>query len=322
MTTPSDINQPADEKYVEEIIQQELKNKYDNRSTIKDMIFDKDCLLFTGYKIIRGINFRNCVFMNGIFRNVNMMNISFINCDLDNSDFCGSTLGNVLFDHCDTSHSTFQGSLTLDQVKFTYTHGVGVNMRDCSHVNRMIIVNSNFSDTNFSGCRFVESFFENSDLSRCIFNGVEFVGSSFIRSNMREVDLSGSNGLLDPIDYLFDEFEWDNQDIIVYVAFDDDQDNNINWYIETHGIDKKSILKSEVNYDRSDPNGCGIQVGNKKYIRSKLSNMKGDYGYIWKGKILLEWLPGVVVSYFPMCHKIRTSRLILMEQLDYTYFSM
>lgn len=321
MTTPSDIRQPADEKYVEEIIQRELKNGYDNRSTIENMIFDRDCLLFVGNKIIRGINFKNCVLNDVIFRMINLKNVSFINCDIMDTNFYRSFFGNVLFDHCDISYLNFQGLNIFDQVKFTYTHGVGVNMRDCSHVNRMIIVNSNFSDTNFSGCRFVESFFENSDLSRCIFNGVKFVGSSFIRSNMREVDLSGSNGLLDPIDYLFDEFEWDNQDIIVYVAFDDDQDNNINWYIETHGIDKKSILKSEVNYDRSDPNGCGIQVGNKKYIRSKLSNMKGDYGYIWKGKILLEWLPGVVVPYFPMCHKIRTLRLILMEQLDYTCFS-
>ena len=330
MTTPSNIRVPADEKYVKEIIQQELKNKYDNRSIIKNMIFDKDCLLFTEYTIMKGINFKNCIFRNGIF-GVNMMDISFINCDLDNSDLRGSTLGNVLFDHCDISHSTFQGS-SLDQVKFIYTDGINMNMKDCRLVNKTIIINSNFSDTNFSGCQFVESFFENSDLSRCIFNCVEFIGSAFIRSNMKEVDLSGSSGLLDSIDYLFDEFECDKneygqQNVIVYVVFDDDQYNNIRGYMDISVlIDKNSILKDEVNYDRSDPNGCGIQVGNKKYIRSKLSNMKGDFGKdrlnIWKGKILLEWLPGVVVPYFPMCHKIRTSRLMLLEQLDYTYFSM
>ena len=123
-------------------------------------------------------------------------------------------------------------------------------------------------------------------------------------------DLSGAIGLLDPIEYMQNNFEKTNEGYIVYKIFDSSDKYQVHWNIEP-----KSIIQEVVNRDSNSMRGGGITVFTKDYIRN--NNMDEDNPMIWKCLIHWEWLIGVVVPYDTE-GVIRCSRLELLEVVENT----
>lgn len=123
-------------------------------------------------------------------------------------------------------------------------------------------------------------------------------------ADLRGADLSDADGLLSTIDYLTEHFERTDEGFIAYKTFGSDYIPPEKWVIQPG-----SVITENVNYDRCNNCGCGINAAPLEWV-------KKNYGYrnsdIWKVLIRFEWLSGVCVPYHTD-GKIRCERVQLIE---------
>lgn len=124
-------------------------------------------------------------------------------------------------------------------------------------------------------------------------------------ADLRGADLSGSKGLLSAIDYLADNFERTDDGYIVYKCFHGTYRPSSTWSLEPG-----SVIEEEVNPNRTDVCGCGINVATLSWVRNKYPNRR-----VYKLLIRWAWLPGVVVPY-NTDGKIRCARAEIIERVE------
>lgn len=129
-------------------------------------------------------------------------------------------------------------------------------------------------------------------------------GANLSGADLRYANLSGAKGLLSAIDYLKERFEFTSDGIIAYKVFDGSYNPPKKWVIQSG-----SIITENVNPNRTNSCGCGINVAPLDWVRS---HYNGD---IWKVLIRWEWLVGVVVPY-NTDGKIRCERVELVEIVE------
>ena len=136
--------------------------------------------------------------------------------------------------------------------------------------------------------------------------GVDLSGADLSRvdlsgANLSGADLSGAIGLLSPIDYIKAHFEFNADGIIAYKTF-------CGVYLppESWVLRPGSVITENVNFDRCNECGCGINVAPLEWVKGKYN------GSIWKVLIRWEWLTGVCVPY-NTDGKIRCERVELLE---------
>ena len=117
-------------------------------------------------------------------------------------------------------------------------------------------------------------------------------------------DLSGTQGVLDAIDYISENFERTDDGYIVYKTFGSDYKSPGRWRLE-----KGEVIAESCNCDRTCDCGCGINVATLEWAR------KHSRGKIYKLLIKYEWMAGVVVPYMTD-GKIRTSRAQIIGVVD------
>ena len=120
-------------------------------------------------------------------------------------------------------------------------------------------------------------------------------------ADLRGADLSRAEGLLQACNYLDAHFERTPDGYIAYKTFGSQYDPPKKWVIEAG-----SVLEENVNPNRVDVCGCGINVAPLDWVRREYS------GDIWKVLIRWEWLAGVVVPY-NTDGKIRCERVEMLE---------
>ena len=102
------------------------------------------------------------------------------------------------------------------------------------------------------------------------------------------------------IDYLNKTFELTAEGYIAYKTFGSEYPPPERWRIESG-----SVIEENVNYNRCQVCGCGINVAPLKWVQN---NYHGD---IWRVLIRFEWLAGVCVPY-NTDGKIRCERVELL----------
>ena len=156
---------------------------------------------------------------------------------------------------------------------------------------------ADLSRANLSGANLSRADLSRADLSRANLSG----------ANLSRANLSGANGLLSAIDYLKDHFEVTPEGFIAYKTFGGEYNPPEKWVIQSG-----SIITENVNFDRCNNCGCGINVAPLEWV-------KVNYGYkghdIWKILIRFEWLAGVCVPY-QTDGKIRCERVELIEVVE------
>lgn len=123
-------------------------------------------------------------------------------------------------------------------------------------------------------------------------------------ADLSEADLSGAKGLLDPVNFIDAHFERVADGYIAYKTFNSEYPAPSTWDIRPG-----SIINENVNFDRCNGCGCGVNVAPLEWVRE---NYKGD---IWKVLIRWEWLCGVCVPYHSD-GKIRCERVELLEVVE------
>ena len=126
-------------------------------------------------------------------------------------------------------------------------------------------------------------------------------GADLSGANLRRADLSGSQGLLDAINYMEANFERTDEGYIVYKSFNSNYTAPDRWKIEPG-----EVIEEVANPDRTRECGCGINVAPLEWVRN--DNHKQPYKLL----IRWEWLPGVVVPY-NTDGKIRCSKAQILE---------
>lgn len=158
--------------------------------------------------------------------------------------------------------------------------------------------NVNAARANFSGANLELSCLRNSN-----FRGANFTNADLGGADLRNANFSGTIGLVDPINFLEENFEVSSLGYIVYKVFNYKFDSPQYWSIEPN-----SVISEVANFNRCDSCGCGINVAPLKWIRE---NAPSDSA-VWKCLIEWPWLAGVCVPY-NTDGQIRVSRVRLLE---------
>lgn len=167
----------------------------------------------------------------------------------------------------------------------------------------------NLSGTTLNSISLYHIIFKGTNFTNVSFEGATFINAYFEGATFRYVDFSGSKGLLNPIDYLNENFEKTEEGYIVYKTFGKIYNAPDNWKIEPN-----SIIEEEVDYNRCDECGCGINVATKKWVEKDNIDTLIKRA-VWKLLIKWEWLPTVVVPY-NTDGKIRCGKAMLLEVVD------
>jgi uncharacterized protein YjbI with pentapeptide repeats len=167
---------------------------------------------------------------------------------------------------------------------------------------------ANLSKADLRDAKLSEANLRDTNLNEANLRGADLSCANLSEANLRGADLSGANlsgaiGIKSSIDFL-SIFERDDKGIIAYKTFDEHYTHSDTWKIE-----EGEIISENVNYNRTEPCGCGINVAPLDWV---LCNMHGST--IWKVLIRWEWLSGVVVPY-NSDGKIRCERVELVEPI-------
>lgn len=173
---------------------------------------------------------------------------------------------------------------------------------------------ANLSRANLSGANLRYANLSRADLSRADLSGAnlseadlryaDLSGANLRYADLSEANLSRAKELLSAIDYLKEHFEFTSDGIIAYKTFNGSYNPPKKWVIQSG-----SIITENVNPNRTNLCGCGINVAPLDWVRS---HYNGD---IWKVLIRWEWLAGVIVPY-NTDGKIRCERVELVEIVE------
>ena len=142
------------------------------------------------------------------------------------------------------------------------------------------------------------------DLSDADLRRADLSGADLRRADLSGANLSGSQGLLDAINYMEAHFERTDEGYIVYKSFNENYSAPDSWKIEPG-----EIIEETVNCDKATECGCGINVASLEWVRINGCNQP------YKLLIRWEWLPGVVVPY-NTDGKIRCSKAQILEAVE------
>lgn len=159
---------------------------------------------------------------------------------------------------------------------------------------------ANLSDADLRNANLSDADLYGADLRNANLSGANLSGA-----DLRNANLSGAENLLSSVDYLRNNFECTAEGIIAYKVFNAVYSPPTKWKIQP-----KSVITENVNANRTNDCGCGINVATLEWVLRKYSKEK-----IWKVLIRWEWLCGVVVPY-NTDGKIRCERVELVEMIN------
>ena len=144
------------------------------------------------------------------------------------------------------------------------------------------------------------------DLSDANLRGANLRGADLSYADLSDANLSDAEGLLSAVEFLESHFEKNGEGYIAYKTFNSEYKPPEKWVIQAD-----SIITENVNFNRTNNCGCGINVAPLDWVKEHYSH-KGD---IWKVLIKWEWLVGVCVPY-DTDGKIRCERVQLLEVVN------
>ena len=161
---------------------------------------------------------------------------------------------------------------------------------------------ANLIDADLSGADLIDANLSGANLSRADLIDANLSGAYLIDADLSGADLSRAKNLLDPVAWLKEHLDHDEQGILVYKTFGSNRIPPEHWKIEPG-----ATLSEVVNPLPTNDCACGINVATLSWIRAN-----GGNGPIWLGRVRWEWLIGAVIPYHTD-GKFRVSRLELLE---------
>ncbi len=174
--------------------------------------------------------------------------------------------------------------------------GADLSGADLSRAN---LCGADLSGANLSGANL-----SGADLRWADLCGADLSGADLCGADLSGANLSGANGILSTVNFLESYFERTDAGYIAYKTF------NITYRApDAWKIEPGSVLEENVNFNRANECGCGINVAPLEWVKREYC------GDIWKVLIRWEWLCGVCVPY-QSDGKIRCERVELLEVVE------
>lgn len=177
-------------------------------------------------------------------------------------------------------------------------HGADLRSLNLSNAN---LIFANLQGVNLHNANLHNAYLNCSNLSDANLSSTDLLNAKLEFANLKGSNLSGAKGILSAIDYMKLNFERVDDGYIVYKTFGEQHTPPKNWEIKSG-----SILTENVNFDRTEICGCGINVAPLEWVREICG------GEVWRCLIRWEWLPGVCVPYNTN-GQIRCERVELLE---------
>ena len=170
-------------------------------------------------------------------------------------------------------------------------------------------VRANLSGANLSGANLSEADLCGADLCGADLNGAHLSVADLSGADLSGADLSGANlsgakELLSAVNFIDARFERVADGYIAYKTFNSEYAAPESWTIA-----EGSVISENVNFNRCEECGCGINVAPLDWVKC---NYGWRGGAVWKVLIRWEWLCGVCVPY-NSDGKIRCERVELLE---------
>ena len=166
---------------------------------------------------------------------------------------------------------------------------------------RADMYDAKLNDANLNSANMCFAKLNGANLSGAKLNNANLLGTHLLGANLSGANLSGVDGLLSAVDFMKANFECTENGYIAYKTFGAQYTPPEKWEIKPG-----SIIEENVNFDRCNDCGCGINVAPIQWVKD---NYKED---VWKVLIRWEWLAGVCVPY-NTDGKIRCERVELIE---------
>lgn len=276
-----------------------------------------------------GCEFNNCDFQNVVITEKSRS--YFIKCRFDIVEF-STEFQNSHFEDCTISYSSFDkdiGYTNFNNSKVINTRFVCLNfikgtLSKCS-LYSVDIINCTFEEVSIEeslleGCiisdsrlklfAFIKSTIKNLGLYRCIFRESKMIYCDFsnldcTNSAFGYLDISGTTGFIKSSDFMNRHFKKDDKGYIVFkVIGKTDFPPNKNWKIE-----EGSYIEENVDTNRFECCGCGVNFGTLAYVRSLY-----PYGEVWECRIDFTDAAGIIVPY-NSDGKARCERLYLTRKM-------
>lgn len=207
----------------------------------------------------------------------------FENADLYKAKMMDTFLVGAVFRGSNLTEAVLCGAVMYEDFAGLKTDFTGARMKR-ANLTDADMTDAIFEDTGLSEANLTNAILENADLTNANLKAAIMTGSCLINATMKNTNLSRAIGLPSPSDYMAEHFGKAEEGYIVYKSFDDYYDVPDYWE-----INEGSIITEAVNPNRTEPCGCGINVGTSNWVT------KHSDGRIYKLLIRWEWLTDVVV---------------------------
>jgi hypothetical protein len=172
---------------------------------------------------------------------------------------------------------------------------------------------ANLSGANLSGADLSEADLIEANLSRADLRRADLSGANLIEANLIEADLSGATGLVEPAQWLKENFETDDKGIIVYKRIGKTNYNSPDTWV----IEPGSFIAETVNPLPTLDCACGVNFGTREWCKRNYPQAR-----LWRCRIWFQHpedgdidVAGIVVPY-NTDGKARCGRLQLLEVVE------
>ena len=228
-----------------------------------------------------------------------------INADLSNVDLTNANLSNACLINAN-----------LTNVNLTNANLIDANLIDADLTNADLtnanLTNANLTSAEFRWSTLKNANFKNTKLEGAYFFGSDLTGADFTGANLKDAYLTNAimdncKGLIDPIEYLDKTFKKTELGYIVYKTFNSQFEAPQTWKIE----EKSEIIENDINIDRRESCGPGINVATKEWVISQFGRAE-----IWKCLIKFEDANDPMNTVVPYATdgKIRCRKLTILER--------
>ena len=251
---------------------------------------------------LRYANLSNADLSDANLSGANLIDANLSGANLSNADLSGANLSNA-----DLRYADLSGANLID-ANLSGANLIGANLSGANLIDANLS-GANLIDANLIGANLIDANLIDANLSNANLINANLINADLSNANLRYADLrgadlSGSQGLLDAINYMEANFERTDEGYIVYKIFNENCSEPEAWKIEPG-----EIIEETVNCDRTIEYGCGSNVAPLELVEK--------YGCNQPYKLLIrwEWLPGVVVPY-NTDGKIRCSKAQILEAVE------
>ena len=214
--------------------------------------------------------------------------------DLSNADLSNANLSNADLSNADLSNTDLNGA-NLSNADLSNADLIGANLSNAD------LIGADLSNADLSNADLIGADLSEADLRSADLRGADLSNADLSNADLNGANLSNAVGILSSIDYLENNFEKTSEGYIAYKVFNGSYCCPKEWVIE-----KNSIISENINHNRTNICGCGINVAPLKWVKDNYNKE------IWKVLIRWEWLAGVCVPY-NTDGKIRCEKVQLLE---------